>query len=45
MTPLVPVSVDVTTSMVAVVTVLTAIVVGLATLARPSRATIVWGGA
>lgn len=43
MTPLVPVSVDVTTSMVAVVTVLTAIVVGLATLARPSRATIVWG--
>ena len=43
MTPLVPVSVDVTTSMVAVVTVLTAVVVGLATLARPSRATIVWG--
>lgn len=43
MTPLVPVSVDVTTSMVAVVTVLTAIVVGLATLARPSKATVVWG--
>ncbi|QNA92010.1 MULTISPECIES: hypothetical protein [unclassified Microbacterium] len=45
MTPLVPVSVDVTTSMVAVVTVLTALVVGLATLARPSRATITWGAA
>ncbi|MFD6817186.1 hypothetical protein ACFWCH_09755 [Microbacterium sp. NPDC060132] len=43
MTPLVPVNVDVTTSMVAVVTVLTAIVIGLATLARPTRATIVWG--
>lgn len=43
MTPLVPVSVDVTTSMVAVVTVLTAVVIGLATLARPSRATVVWG--
>lgn len=43
MTPLVPVSVDITTSMVAVVTVLTALVVGLATLARPSRATVTWG--
>lgn len=43
MTPLVPVSADVTTSMVAVVTVLTAVVVSLATLARPSRATVVWG--
>lgn len=43
MTPLVPVSVDVTTSMVAVVTVLTAVVIGLATLARPTPATIVWG--
>lgn len=45
MTPLVPVNVDITTSMVAVVTVLTALVLGLATLARPSRATIVWGTA
>lgn len=45
MTPLVPVNVDITTSMVAVVTVLTVMVLGLATLARPSRATIVWGAA
>lgn len=45
MTPLVPVSVDITTSMVAVVTVLTALVVGLGTLARPSRATVTWGAA
>jgi hypothetical protein len=45
MTPLVPVNVDITTSMVAVVTVLAAIVLGLATIARPSRATIVWGAA
>lgn len=43
MTGLVPVNVDITTSMVAVVTVLTALVVGLGTLARPSRATVVWG--
>lgn len=43
MTPLVPVNVDITTSMVAVVTVLTVLVLGLATLARPSRATVVWG--
>lgn len=45
MTPLVPVNVDITTSMVAVVTVLTVLVLGLATLARPSRATVVWGTA
>ncbi|PRB16067.1 hypothetical protein [Microbacterium sp. MYb62] len=45
MTPLVPVNVDVTTSMVAVVTVLTVMVVGLCTLARPSRATVTWGSA
>ncbi|WP_226532049.1 hypothetical protein [Microbacterium paraoxydans] len=45
MTPLVPVNVDITTSMVAVVTVLTAIVIGLGTLARPSRATVTWGAA
>lgn len=45
MTPLVPVNVDITTSMVAVVTVLTVMVLGLATLARPSRATIIWGAA
>lgn len=45
MTPLVPVSVDITTSMVAVVTVLTALVVGLGTLAKPSRATVIWGAA
>lgn len=45
MSPLVPVSVDITTSMVAVVTVLTALVVGLGTLARPSRATVIWAGA
>ncbi|MDF2509857.1 MAG: hypothetical protein K0Q52_3716, partial [Microbacterium sp.] len=45
MTPLVPVNVDITTSMVAVVTVLAALVLGLATIARPSRATIVWGAA
>jgi GGDEF domain-containing protein len=43
--PLVPVNVDITTSMVAVVTVLTVMVVGLGTLARPSRATVAWGGA
>ena len=45
MNPLVPVNVDITTSMVAVVTVLTVMVVGLGTLARPSRATVAWGGA
>ncbi|PRA81969.1 hypothetical protein [Microbacterium sp. MYb66] len=45
MTPLVPVSIDVTTSMVAVVTVLTVLVIGLGTLARPSRATVTWGAA
>ena len=45
MTPLVPVSVDVTTSMVAVVTLLAVLVVGLGTLARPSRATVTWGAA
>lgn len=45
MTPLVPVNVDITTSMVAVVTVLTVLVLGLATLARPSRATVIWGAA
>ncbi|KJL22478.1 hypothetical protein RN51_01792 [Microbacterium oxydans] len=45
MSPLVPVSVDITTSMVAVVTVLTALVVGLGTLARPSRATVTWAAA
>ncbi|TFB17221.1 hypothetical protein E3V93_11605 [Microbacterium sp. 3H14] len=45
MTPLVPVNVDITTSMVAVVTVLTALVIGLGTLARPSRATVTWGAA
>lgn len=45
MSPLVPVNVDITTSMVAVVTVLTVMVVGLGTLARPSRATVAWGGA
>lgn len=43
--PLVPVTIDVTTSMVAVVTVLAALVFGLATLARPSRATVTWGAA
>ncbi|MFS0892926.1 hypothetical protein [Microbacterium sp. 179-I 3D3 NHS] len=42
---LAPVNVDIVTSMVAVVTVLAALVLGLATLARPSRATIVWGTA
>lgn len=45
MNPLVPVNVDITTSLVAVVTVLTVMVVGLGTLARPSRATVAWGGA
>ncbi|WP_270411519.1 hypothetical protein [Microbacterium maritypicum] len=45
MNPLVPVNVDITTSMVTVVTVLTVMVVGLGTLARPSRATVAWGGA
>lgn len=44
-THLAPVSVDVTTGMVAVITVLTAIVLGLATLARPSGATVTWGAA
>ncbi|WP_341940033.1 hypothetical protein [Microbacterium sp. LWH10-1.2] len=39
------ISVDVMTSMVAVVTVVTVVVIGLATLARPSRATITWGAA
>jgi len=43
--PLVPVNVDITTSMVAVVTVLTVMVIGLGTLARPSRATVTWGAA
>lgn len=42
---LAPLNVDVTTSMVAVVTVLGVMVFGLATLARPSRATIAWGAA
>lgn len=42
---LVPVQVDITTSMVAVVTVLAALVLGLATLARPGRATVAWGAA
>lgn len=42
---LIPVAVDITTSMVAVVTVLAAIVFSLATLARPSRATVTWGAA
>lgn len=42
---LVPVAVDVTTGMVAVVTILAALVFGLATLARPSRATVTWGAA
>ncbi|WP_341946111.1 hypothetical protein [Microbacterium sp. LWH11-1.2] len=41
----VPVHVDITTSMVAVVTVLAALVFTLATLARPSRATVTWGAA
>lgn len=45
MTPLVPVHVDILTSMVAVVTLLTVLVVGLGTLARPSRATVTWGSA
>ena len=45
MTPLVPVNVDVTTSMVAVVTLLAVLVVDLGTLARPSRATVTWGAA
>ncbi|WP_217183003.1 hypothetical protein [Streptomyces sp. AC495_CC817] len=40
-----PLNIDVTTSMVAVVTVLAVLVVSLATLARPSRATITWGAA
>lgn len=40
-----PLNIDVTTSMVAVVTVLAVLVVSLATLARPGRATIVWGAA
>lgn len=38
-------SVDVTVSMVAVITVLGVLVVGLATLARPTAATIAWGTA
>lgn len=38
-----PVSVDGTTGMVAVVTILAALVLGLGTLARPSRATVTWG--
>jgi hypothetical protein len=38
-----PVSVDGNTGMVAVVTVLAALVLGLGTLARPSRATVTWG--
>lgn len=42
---LVPVTADVTTGMVAVVTILAAMVFGLATLARPSRATVTWGAA
>ncbi|WP_435743113.1 hypothetical protein [Microbacterium sp. PMB16] len=41
----VPVQVDITTSMVAVVTVLATLVLSLGTLARPSRATVVWGAA
>lgn len=43
--PLVHVHVDIMTSMVAVVTVLAALVFTLATLARPSRATVTWGAA
>ncbi|KJQ55056.1 hypothetical protein [Microbacterium sp. SA39] len=38
-----PVAVDGTTGMVAVVTLLAALVLGLGTLARPSRATVTWG--
>ena len=40
---MVPAHVDIMTSMVAVVTVLAALVFTLATLARPSRATVTWG--
>lgn len=43
MTPLVPINVDVTTALVALATVLTALVAGLVTLARPSASTITWG--
>lgn len=39
------ISIDVTTSMVAIVTVITVLVFGLVTLARPSRATITWAAA
>lgn len=42
---LAPLNIDVTVSMVAVITVLGVMVFGLATLARPSRATIAWGAA
>jgi hypothetical protein len=44
-TPIEALNVDVSTSMVAIVTLVTVIVFGLATLARPSRATITWGAA
>lgn len=37
------ISVDTSTSLVAIVTLVTALVFGLGTLARPSRATITWG--
>lgn len=37
------ISVDVSTSMVAVVALVTVLVIGLATLARPSPATVAWG--
>lgn len=40
---LAPLNIDVTTSMVAVVTALAVLVFGLATLAKPSRATVAWG--
>lgn len=43
MTPLVPINVDVTTALVALATVLTALVAGLVTLARPSVSTVTWG--
>lgn len=43
--PIEALNIDVSTSMVAIVTLVTVIVFGLATLARPSRATIAWGTA
>lgn len=44
-THLTPVSVDVATGMVAAITILAALVFALATLARPSGATVTWGAA